>query len=289
MPHTIKQLVQETDDLISFPEVVSQFNDAVNNGRSDASELGDIIQQDPILTAKLLQLANSAFFGALAPAHTVNEAIVRIGTKQVRDLVFCICAKNAFDGIPVDLITPADFWKHSLLCAVSARVLSRNVRLIPMETLFTAGLLHDIGHLVMYSLEPELSVESLRLNIDEYDGLDSSKAEQCVFGFDHAQVGKELAHQWHLPDLIQECIAFHHQPSASLPNSRLVAGLHVSNTIAVLAELETDDLSQGSVIDEIVWELLGVESSIVQDCLPVVIEEYTEMANILFGEMKAAA
>ena len=289
MPHSLQEFVKEADDLVSFPEVVSQFNEAINNGRSDAFELGIIIQQDPALTAKLLQIANSAFYGALAPAHTVDDAIVRIGTKQVRDLVFCICAKNAFDGIPVDLITPEDFWKHSLLCAVSARVLSRNARLLPVETLFTAGLLHDIGHLVLFSLEPEQSIQALQLNIDEYDGLDSSQSEQSIFGFDHAQVGKELAHQWNLPDLIQECIAFHHKPTALLPNSRLVAGLHVANTIATLAELQTNDLSQGPIVCDVAWSLLGTDESIIEPCIPLVIKEYTEMAKILFGDAQEAA
>ncbi len=289
MPKTIKELISETNNLISFPIVVTQFNEAINNGLSDTEELGRIIQQDPALTAKLLQLANSAYFGSAVPIENANGAIIRIGTKQVRDLAFSISAKSSFDDIPNDLISTEDFWKHSLLCALSARAIAKSIKLHPAEALFTAGLLHDIGHLVLFTLEPKNSAKALELSLDQYDGMDLSSAERSIFNYDHAEVGIELARNWNLPELLQVCIGYHHAPSEDLPNAMQVAVVHIANTVASLIEVDCDDLSQGPPINEVVWKILDTDLTIVESCFSIVKEEYSEMAGLLFENTQVAA
>ncbi len=289
MPNTSEQLVAQTDELISFPEVVTQFNEAVNNGRSDAQELGLIIQKDPALTAKLLQVANSGYYGGRVEIDNVRDAIARLGIKQVRDLAFCICAKNTFDGISNKLVSPRDFWRHSLMCALAARELAKITKFYSADTLFTAGLLHDVGHLVMFSLEPELSTQALEKNIEEYDGLDSAKAERSIFGFDHAEVGRLLAKNWGLPEILQECIGSHHVINKDSSNAKVVSLVHIANSIAVLVEVESDDLDQGPEINETAWEYIGKNTELITNCIDTVKQELAEMENLLFGKLSEVA
>lgn len=282
MPRTIEELISETNNLISFPAVVSQFNDAVNSENTTLEKLGAILQLDPVLTAKLLQLANSAYFGTSVPAETAKDAIFRLGVKHTRDLVYSICAKSAFDNISNELVSNEDFWKHSLLCALSAQTIAKSIKMHSADTLFTAGLLHDIGDLVLFKLEPEKSTKALELNIELYDGLDQSTAELSVFNFDHAELGAKLAIHWSLPEVLQVCIANHHKPSEKLEYAQHVAVINVANTIASLIEVDSHDLMQGAPIDDSTWKLLGSDSMIIESCFSIVQEEYDDMARLLF-------
>lgn len=283
MPRTIDELISETNNLITFPAVVSQFNDAVNSEESTLENLGAILQLDPFLTAKLLQLANSAYYGTSVPAETAKDAIFRLGVKQTQDLVFSISAKSAFDKISNDLVTNEDFWKHSLLCAVSAQSIAKKIKMHSADTLFTAGLLHDIGDLVLFKLEPEKSTEALELNMDLYDGLDQSTAELSVFNFDHAELGSRLAAHWSLPEVLKICIAHHHAPNEELEFAQHVAVINVANTIASLIEVNSHDLMQGAPIDDSTWKLLDTNAMIVESCINEVQDEYDDMARILFS------
>ncbi len=282
MPRSIEEIIAETNNLISFPAVVSQFNDAVNSDNTTLENLGAILQLDPVLTAKLLQLANSAYFGTSVPAETTRDAIFRLGVKQTRDLVYGICTKNAFDNITNELITNEDFWKHSLLCALSARTIAKIIKMHSPDTLFTAGLLHDIGDLVLFKLEPEKSSEAIEINIDRYDGLNQSNAEIDVFNFDHAEVGARLALHWNLPEVLQACIENHHTPSEGSEYAQHIAVINVANTVASLVEVDSHDLLQGAPIDDSTWKLLGVDSMVIESCFSVVQEEYDDMARMLF-------
>jgi putative nucleotidyltransferase with HDIG domain len=283
MPRSIEALIAESNNLISFPAVVSQFNNAINSESYELEELGAILQLDPILTARLLQLANSAYFGTAVPAETVKDAIFRLGVKQTRDLVYGISAKNAFDGVTNTLVSNEEFWKHCLICAISAQTIAKTVKIHSPDTLFTAGLLHDIGDLILFTLEPEGSTEALKVNVDDYDGSDQSSAEISIFGFDHAEIGGKLAQQWGFPEVLRTCIANHHKPSEEHDFSQQVAVISVANTIAALIEVDCHDLSQGDSIDESTWALLGADESIIEGCFNAVQEEYDEMSKMLFS------
>ena len=145
-----------------------------------AEDFAEVIRTDPALSAALIRLANSAMYNKRGVTADLDRAVVSIGLNSVRDLAYGICVVGAFEGIPNDLVTLNDFWNHSLYCAVSARLLETRCDVYAANSMFSAGLLHDIGQLVMYNQEPEKSQRSLELNLESVAITSPCHAETTV-------------------------------------------------------------------------------------------------------------
>ena len=274
---TAAELASNIKQLASFPDVAFRIDAMVSDENAGASEFGAAIEADPALSVALLRIANSSLYHSGGEIGSVAQAVTVVGLRQVRDLAFGICAREAFDGIPNELITVEDFWKHSLYCATAAQSLATSVRACPGESLFTCGLLHDIGHLVMFNQAPNRCRKALQLSLDTNDGLTPFLSEREVFGFDHAAVGAELARQWQLPDNLRKCIEFHHEPFAEeeIPDSVLV--VHAANSIAVLAELDSLELADAPPMDVRVTSKFGLDA----DSIATIVAESQEAVSDL--------
>lgn len=237
----------------------------VASENSGAAEIGALIEPDPALSAALLRIANSAMYSVGGTVSTVDRAVTVVGLREVRDLAFGICATNTFDGIGNDLITVEDFWKHSLFCAAAAQEVGRRAKLRGGDSLFTAGLLHDIGHLVMFNRCPDLSAEALSRSLEDNDGLTPYHSEREVFGFDHMAVGSALAELWRLPESLRNCIAWHHEPLSAPEDNGAACAVHVANSVAVLAELDSRDWNEAPPVDDDALERLGTDRAALLD------------------------
>lgn len=239
---TPEDLVRDLKDLVTLPEVVLRISRMVNDPDSSASDIAREISKDPALTARVLRIANSPAFGQHGKIATITRAITVLGVRQVRDLTSGITAVRTFDGISNDLVTMESFWRHSVLCAVGAGEIAEHRGGGCGETPFVAGLLHDVGKLVLYSRAPELAKQALLMSIDATDDLGEYLCERRFLGFDHGAVGLALARQWGLPQELQDCIHLHHEPELALAHPLEVATVHVANSVAVLAEIGSVDL-----------------------------------------------
>ena len=210
MPPQVQTLINDVGELISLPEVVLKINELVNSEDASASQIAAVISQDPAIATRILRVANSSMYAGQRQIDSINRAVTILGTKQIRDLVLSTTAAKVFEGIPNDVISVEDFWHHSLYCALLARELAKLSRSVNADTMFTAGLLHDIGHLVMFNQIPEESSAAILLTIQGESSLEPYEAEQQVLGFDHAEVGAALATAWHLPEILVNCIGYHH-------------------------------------------------------------------------------
>ncbi len=277
---TPEEIAANITELASFPDVAFRINEMLSDENSGAAEIGALIEPDPALSVALLRIANSALYSIGGKVNSVERAVTIVGLREVRDLAFGICATEAFSGIPNVLITVEDFWKHSLYCAAAAQSLGRKARVCAGESLFTAGLLHDIGHLVMFSQCPELSRESLQLSLDENDGLSPYLSERKIFGFDHMAAGAELARQWRLPISLQESIGFHHEPFVNDGMTDAVLVVHLANSVAVLAELNSLDLDDAPPIDDRVFDRLGLSPDIIAETVEETGEAVADLLRI---------
>lgn len=264
---TATELVTHVTELVSFPDVAVQVNDLLADESSDADSIGSIIEQDPALTATLLKLANSSMYGVGAEVDSVAKAFTRIGSQEIQELTLGICATRAFDGVPNEILSVEDFWQHSLLCGAAARIVARHVKARNAGMVFTAGLLHDVGHLVMFNLIPDESMQTLALCRDEMDGEDVYRAEREILGFDHMEVGRRLGELWNWPEALVNCIARHHEPFEYPDCSDADVIVHVANSLATLAELESDDLAEASAVDERAWAHLNLDRDAVPELL----------------------
>ncbi|HFC29587.1 MAG TPA: HDOD domain-containing protein, partial [Oceanospirillales bacterium] len=208
----IQELVNNAKELVSLPEISLKVNEIASDPNSTADDMAAVISQDPALVVRMLKIANSAYYGLSKEVETISRAVAILGTNKIRDLVLSTSASQAFEGIPNDLITMQDFWHHSLYCGLLAQILSKKSQKANSESIFIAGLLHDIGQLLMFNQLPEKSHEAILLLMEGSEELETFEAEQHVFGFDHTQVGAALIKSWKLAPVLEECVEFHHSP-----------------------------------------------------------------------------
>jgi HD-like signal output (HDOD) protein len=238
---TPQELVANIDSLATLPEVALRIARMVDDPKSSATDIGREISNDAALTSRLLRVANSPAFGQNGKIATISRAITVLGVRQVRDLTVGLTAIRTFDGIGNELVTMESFWRHSVLCAVAASRIAARRNGDRGESPFIAGLLHDIGQLVLFSRAPKMAREALLMTVDAADDLALYACERQVLGFDHGAVGVALARNWGLPQSLQECIQFHHEPTHAQAHHGDVATIHIANTVAVLAEIGSDD------------------------------------------------
>lgn len=278
---TPEALVADVRDLISLPEIAIQVNRMVDDPQYSATDIGEVISRDPSLTARLLRIANSPFFGLSTKVATVNRAVALIGSKQLRDLVVATSAIGCFRGIPNQLVSMDDFWYHSLYCGLAARALGQRRRLPHADSLFVAGLLHDIGQLVIFHRLPEKARVALQLSVEDPHAVDMHQAEQRVLGFDHAQVGGLLLQHWRLPALLEECVALHHNPTAARRFPAEVATVHIANVIATLAEINSLHLEDVPAIEPRAWKQAGLKDDVIEPVVRDIQKQFRE-ARLLF-------
>ena len=253
-----ERLAGDVATLVSLPEVVVRINELVEDPQSSAEDIGRVVAQDTALTARLLTLANSALFGLSRKVDTIGRAIAVLGTHQVRDLTLGLSAARAFNGIPNSLVSMGSFWHHSVLCAVAARLVAGSCVRGRPDSSFVAGLLHDVGQLVLFNKLPEQSRTALAMTVMAPDEPDLHVCEQRILGFDHAAVGGALARRWRLPPSLAESIEFHPEPARARSHPLDVAVVHIANSVAVLAELESERWEDAAVVQPVAWEITGL-------------------------------
>jgi len=281
MAPSVEGLVENCSKLISLPEVAIRVNSMVGDPGVSAAEIGEVISQDPALTTSLLKIANSPLFGLSREVDTVSRAVTVLGGKQIRDLVLASSAADAFKGIPNDMLSMENFWHHSLCCALAAQELAGLSRIRKIESVFIAGLLHDIGLLLIYNKVPELAVESIMLSLDQSKALSLNQAERQVMGFDHAQLGGALIKAWALPESLQACVTFHHEPAAAESHKVEVALTHIANSIAHLIETDSSSLDNIQIIEPAAWLVTGLSEEVIKDVIASVRDKVTEMQAVL--------
>lgn len=284
MPLTAQALIDDVGDLVSLPEVVLRINEMVNDEQASAADIGRVISQDPGLSTRILKIANSPLYGSMRQVDSINRAVTLLGTKQIRDLVISTTAAKVFEGIPNDVISVADFWHHSLYCALLARALAIHSKKANADTLFTAGLLHDIGHLIMLNRIPQEELAAIMLTVQGEASKDLLDAERELIGFDHTEVGSNLARKWHLPEIIVECIAYHHHPSQAKHHPSAVAHIHIANAIASLPYGDIPVAEDLNRIDADAWGIAGLRAEDIGEAVQEAQAQIGETQQALFGE-----
>ncbi|MBP1152471.1 HDOD domain-containing protein [Methylocaldum sp. RMAD-M] len=269
---TAQTLVKEVKTLASLPEVTLRVTQLMESPDSTNGAIGEVIVNDPALTARLLRLANSAFAGVPHKVETVSQAISLLGRDAVRDLVLATSVASTFRGIPPHWVDMERFWLNSIACGVIARSLAFRCRIFENEPLFIAGLLHKVGRLVFYSCRPDQYRSVLELSERGEDAI--NEAEQRIFGFTHAELGAELLRNWRLPERLQRAVAHYLEPSKAPADHRKNAALiHVASALASHIEpsvnLEDVLSTEKTGVDKGAWELLELSL----DTVPNIIQD----------------
>jgi putative nucleotidyltransferase with HDIG domain len=246
------------EKLSSVPLVYARLNTAISSGKASATFLGTIIGQDTALTARLLKLVNSPFYGFPGKIDTIPRAVMVVGTQQLRDLAIATTVMDSFKGISSRHISIEEFWKHSVACGITARIIAGFGRQSNVEKFFVAGLLHDVGRLVMFQKIPELCNGILEKAAGT--GALMLEVEQEVLGFDHATVGGALIRSWRLPANIETAVAWHHAPGDAVNYTYEASVVHIADVIVHAMEIGSTGEHQVPECDDDAWDVLGLPS-----------------------------
>jgi len=275
-----EDLVKGIVKLISLPEIYIRVSQVLEDQEHNASQLGEIISHDPALTARILRIVNSAYYSLAAKVELVSRAVSVIGEDDLRNLVLATSAVDTFKRIPNQLVDIDLFWKHSVHTGIISRLLSKHCNILHGERLFVAGMLHDIGKLILYFKEPELSQRVL-LDAADSDG-QLFNSEKKIIGFTHGDVGGALIDAWKLSDTLKEVVAYHHTPLKA-KNFRMETSIvHIANCL--VNALEPDIVADEHILDDFpgfepkTLEITGLDLSILPDVLE---QTWLQAADVL--------
>jgi len=193
-----------------MPDIYIQIRRLIKQPDSSIDDFVELIANDSTLSHRIMRIANSDFFGFSRKAESLNHAINLIGIIQLHDLMLCSLCMRTFSSIPSQVLNLDAFWFYSTQCGIAARLIAQHSFIPISNHYFSLGLLHEIGHLAMYSKEPELSLQVLEES--QQQGKKIQQLEQQYFGCDYTQIGKALMQLWHLPEVYQQVTSFHLQP-----------------------------------------------------------------------------
>lgn len=261
---TVWEQVTANAKLISLPEAYLRLKELLAQPDFSMADVALIIGQDPALTTRLLRLVNSPYFGLAAKIDTVFRAISMLGTRQVHDLALATSIAHSFAGMPSGVVDMPTFWRRSVFCGLVSRGLAKAAGVQDSERLFVAGLLRDIGHLVMYQTVPEPCRQAMA--VAEQSEKPLFLVERELIGIDYARVGGVLMRQWQLPNSLREATEFHVEPRRALEFPAEAYLVHIAVLLVTAAETGQEFGSGAVVARDESWEVTGLTP---QQCLEV--------------------
>jgi putative nucleotidyltransferase with HDIG domain len=276
----LKRFIAKVEDLPTLPRTVLRITELINDPRASAKDLARIITDDQVLTARLLKLVNSSFYGFQQRVATVTEAILLIGFDAIRSLLLTTSVFDLFPSRTTRSRRDQEMlWDHSLACAVGAKAIGAAVRYDKLEELFVAGLLHDIGKIVEMTLRPEDFAQIA----DRVAGrrLLISAAEMEVLGCTHADIGRLLAERWNLPVKLVNIIAWHHTPTAGGAFAVESSIVHLADILARALQLGSGGDPMVPPVDHAAWELLRLQPASLDGIMAAILGEFEDISSFL--------
>lgn len=255
---TLRQLVSGLGELPSIPAVYQEIVACLQDPNASLNDIGGIVSKDVGMTAKILQLVNSAFFGVANPVTSVPQAVSFLGLDTVGALVLGHGIFSQYDALETSIFSIDALWRYSEACAVMAKTVAENEKMPPklVDEAFLGGMLHDVGKLVLASERPEDYAEVLQ-RVGGHQEF-SDDVEREILGATHGEVGAYLMGLWGLPDSIVEAVAYHEVPSLCHSDDFGVFGVvHVASRLALHSDA-TDPADPSLHIDLNYLEQAGV-------------------------------
>jgi HD-like signal output (HDOD) protein len=262
----VRKLVERVQGLPTLPSMLNNINQMILNPRTSAKEVAQVISSDPALTSKVLRVVNSSFYGFPNRITTITHAIVILGFNTIKSIVLSSTIFDVFRRtVKAGDFDRTEFWKHSIGCGAAAKVLGRRLNYPMLEELFIAGLLHDVGKIVMDQFMPDKFVEVLNL-VRARDIL-IVEAESQVLGATHADVGAWLFEKWNLSKGLVETTRCHHNPALAAENPKFAEIIHVSDIFVRAIRFGNGGDSKIPAISDAAWKSLGLQEGELDDLL----------------------
>jgi len=275
---TPRALVENVLQLISLPEIYLRLQQTIDDPEHSREQVADIIAYDPSLSARVLRIANSSYYAFPREIETVASAVGIIGELDLRNLVLATTVVNSMSALRYKGINIDAFWLHSLRCGISARLIAKSIGGSNPEILFLAGMLHDLGILVIYQQDAALA-DAVKRQIEEQHQL-RDQAEREIMGFDHAEVGALLIEAWGLSAALAELTRCHHQYQLAQTDQRTVMILALANLLT-----NNDQLPAGEtdIRHEFLIEQLELDENSLAEIVETGEQQCLEVKSIILG------
>ena len=268
-------------DLPTLPHILLKLIEACNRDDKDLNEIGEMISKDPALSAKMLKLVNSAFFGLPRKVDLISDAVVLVGTGGIKNLAICACVYEVFPGLPKNsTFNLKQFWWHSLRCAFLAKHMASTQGSCRPDEAFLAALLHDIGKVLLW-VNFNRTYSALLEQCGDHTDL--QLAGEARMGATHAEVGAWLLERWSLESSIVDCVRYHHEQPDRIEHAfAMVQIVHVAN---LLCQESADEINGGLAA---AYRLLSMDTTRCRELIAKSDEEALDVANSLDIDVASA-
>jgi len=270
-------------DIPTLPSIVFKINEMLQDYDTSIKKLGKIIEKDPAMVTKILRLVNSSFYGFRSRIKSIPHAVIVLGFNTIKNAVVSVSIINTFseketyEGFEI-----TDFWKHSIAVAVTSRYLAEQSKLDSPDDCFVAGLLHDIGKVVLSQHFTELFGQVWELV--KGNGLSFYEAEKKVLPTNHAQIGGYLAKKWQFPVSLIDSITYHHEITQTVPNLSQLIIVHTANNIVKNYQGSSERSAGRSSLDPEAKRIMFRQLETVTDWFPDVAAEIEEACEFFLTD-----
>lgn len=229
----VNRILQSIDELPPFPAVIGKALQLIEDPKSTAQNVVEVIQYDQSITVDVLRRCNSSYMGLRKPVHSLKEALVMIGFNQLLEIILSKEISRYFyrpcKGYDLE---SGELWRHSVACALLSRIISKRLNQEPSPSHFTAALLHDVGKMILSHFVQDYFEEIKELT--RLKKISFVEAEKEVLGIDHAELGGRITAQWRFPNAIVSAIRYHHIPFLSPEDRSVVQLVNLCDMVAII-------------------------------------------------------
>jgi HD-like signal output (HDOD) protein len=279
-----KPILEKLNDIPTLPVVATRVTELINDPNSSSADIADVLKKDQVLTAKVLKLINSPYYGIPGEVTDVKRALAYLGFNTLAQLVLSISVISAFKENNNTRFSLQGFWKHALGTAVASEVIAKKTGYPKPEECFTCGLLHDIGKIVLLKIAPE---EFLRVvELAEIAKISFAEAERRLEVPTHGYLGEYIADKWRLPMVIRVSIRYHHADVSGMETilesmKRAVQIVSLANQITVKENIGYSGDASGGLIGSATLEPLGLADTDVKGIVERVQKEFDNASAFL--------
>jgi putative nucleotidyltransferase with HDIG domain len=253
-----EEILRKIEQLPTLPMVVTRIMQLIENPRTSAAEITKVISLDPALTVKILKLVNSAYYGFPKKIGTITHAIMILGFEDVKNIALSVSVFDIFKGDgDGELFDRTAFWQHAIATGVCAKLLAKRLKYKNLEEAFIAGLLHDVGKIVIDQYFHE-ELKTIVKRVKEQNCL-FINAERHLYDMDHTEIGRIVAKKWGLPQQIVDCVAFHHDPTSRKDLELLVSIVHASDIFVRIQKIGSGGDDLVPQLKKEAWEKLKLQ------------------------------
>ena len=276
---TLESLVTKLEPISSLPEVVERLKNELKNPYATVEDVDQIIKNDPNLTALLLRIANSSFYGFPKKVETASQAIRMIGIEQIRILMLGVSVVDYFKNLDgFNCLDLRSFWEHSVATGIACKKIASIRRDHNSEIYFVMGLIHAIGRMILFVQVPDTMNNIIKKSKEKRIPL--SRAESEIMGFNNAEIAAEILSKWRYPQKIVRSIKYQYYPSKAGDYIIEASTLHIANIIVHAAEIgDIGESYQVPNLDNFNWGSLNI----VKTKIPLILEELDKQIHKTMG------